>query len=149
MKNNKKVVTKEYIDNQNKKALGYASNMLNNSKQLGSLIGEMLEIGKKGQEWLIVFSEIQKKEENQPALDTISRQAKRFFKAKKMDLSIKGLGIKTDNGKKQQVEISPKIKPSNDGAKKDDDALFEELLKIYLQIEEKSWAIEELVKSNK
>jgi len=141
---NKKIVTKEYLESQNKKALVFATNMQDNSKKLGSLIGEMLRIGKNGQLWLIAFTKIQKDAENQPALDCIERQSKRFFRAEEIDLSIKGLGIKTEAGRKAKVEITPKEKPSNKGSKKSDEDLLEDILKLIAKIKEKNWALEQI-----
>lgn len=103
---------KDYQD-----AIELAKAMQANGTQLGTIITKWLKAGKAGMTVLLTFAEQMKQDENHLALETIKRASKRYFKAEKLDLSIKGLGIKTENARKQKPEISPKEKASNSGGK--------------------------------
>jgi|19_taG_2_1085344.scaffolds.fasta_scaffold69790_2 hypothetical protein len=118
----KKKITVKALQDDMSKAVKIAGTMTAQGDQLGTIINKWLKLGKTGYTAIKIFSGEMKKDENQLALNVVSTACKRYFKAENVDLSIKGLGFKTENSKKQPVEISPKVKPENDGGKdkKDD-----------------------------
>lgn len=101
-----------------KKGLDLANNMANTGDELGTLIKKWLKRGKSGITTVIEFTEVQKANENELALNCINTACKRYFKSEKVDLSLKGIGFKTESGRKQKVEITPKVKKPNSGGGK-------------------------------
>ena len=113
-------ITVKQLESEMTKANKIADNMAKQGDQLGTIVKRWLDMGKIGQKAVIAFCEHQKEQGNELALACVNQACKRFFKAHKMDLSLKGIGIKTENGRKQPVEISPKTKNDNSGGGKGD-----------------------------
>ena len=105
-----KQLEKEYT-----KALKDAHSIATTGATLGATVKRWLALGKTGQTTVIALSKELKDKENELALNVVNTACKRFFSKEGLNLSIKGLGFKTENGKKQEVEITPKVKPTNTG----------------------------------